>query len=391
MKTLEEKTQDFIETAADIMVGWIDISPIAKALAQAYLDGVADGAKQGESIEAAYQRGRDDMRAEILATLTGASRFLDPKVKATVEGVTHTVEPETKPDKPLFTIGGDVHGGGSSSDVEPPAPPTEPGMKAVPLPDGFFGVVDGGKVLVGDLNSLADAQKWIDEKDAPAPIEEASTREIGLPPTVFSMMQVILHDKPGLTAREVYAEILSLWPSQRDRFKKFDNFNANVSVGITDKRLTRDGEGRLKLTVKGEAYVPPPLTKRKPDPLARVEVTPEPKRDTPKFLPPPMTLPPVLEAAKHKFEHKGRTVMLTLPELRVAEAMVRAFQKNPGAHLDYNFIGLRGRGTGDSRARLSDRDWCSTLYTALHPKLASVGLDMQHHAPYGYQLQEIAA
>lgn len=85
------------------------------------------------------------------------------------------------------------------------------------------------------------------------------------------------------------------------------------------------------------------------------------------------------------FLYNGKSVDLGQAEWRVAECLKKAMGKG---HLDYNFLGMHGRGAV-SRAAVSDRSWCVEVIPIMSRKLKAIGLEAVHSPNFGYVMREI--
>jgi hypothetical protein len=197
-------------------------------------------------------------------------------------------------------------------------------------------------------------------------------RPSGIPST-FEMMQTVLTETPGLVARALVDEIgKRWWPGV-----EYSRISPEISTAVTSGRFNRDDDGRLTVSAFG----------------LKVE-TLQPKQRTASNL--PVTRPsvqvktvelPAKQAGfrEYSFTHGDKTVMLTKPELELTTALVRAMGKG---FLDYQFLGLRGRGATEARRHLPDKQWLSSIMPVLSTKLEPTGLTIAHTDGFGYVMRE---
>lgn len=351
----EMPPEEFMELASEIQLTWIDLTPIAAALQAEYQRGVADGAKQLDTAQleaAAYERGRAEMRAEIIKGLIGGGGSskpsqgfpLDMKLGAGggtnthVAVLPHPLAPEGRSEKALPAI--------------PPEPEPEPDavvieeIPKIPSKD--------------DLDEMA-------AKIAPPGTVHPHARPEGIPST-FQMFQIILREKPGqLTSRELIAEVASRWwPGL-----KFDRLAPEISTSVTKGRVHRDLDGKLTLTAKGDKI---DATDNRG--MARLGTQPpQPKQ----------ALVPKRRDDRRLFVvGGGKPPIPLLPaEWSFADALHKAMGKG---FVDVAFLAVKvwGHSRGsDNQARLAG------IMATLNPSLAEIGLRTEYHKGFGYVMKEI--
>lgn len=327
---------EFMERASNIAVTWLDLKPIAEALQAEYQRGLAEGAKDGTD---AYERGRADMRAEILATLTGSvvvKNQSGDKIELTRDGATITVGPVV-----ITALDPDVVRG-----LAPKTPTSEEmdeiAEKIAP-PDSL--IVEPGFGGGASVNA----------------------RPFGIPST-FQMFQIILREMPDkLTSRELVAEVARRWwPGL-----KFERLGPDISSSVTRGRIHRDLDGRLRLTEKGDkvdATDNRGMAKQGTQP-------PQPKQAA---LPQPRGGP-----GTRLFVCERRDpIPLLNAEWAVADTLYRAMGKG---FVDVTFLATKVWGSargGDTQAKIA------LLIDTLNPKLDEIGLKAEYHRGFGYIMKD---
>lgn len=325
----EKPREEFMEAAAIISMEWIDITPVAEALAEQYEKGFKAGVAavsiDQDVLRAEYQRGMDDCRDMLLARISEAKKDGPPR-------------------------------------VAPPEPPK----------------VDPPKQVRPD-------------RQAPHP-RVGARRPEGIP-TTFTMVQIVLKETAvKLTARGVMAEIEKRWwPDLGPSFLGPDisSFitmgrlarDADGTLSLTDKGATMVSAD-LRHGTKGEFQEPKPtvpeavkaIVEEKPKlPVVRVE---------PKKLVAPQPVPrspgqPV------KFDHGDKTTYLaTTREFVIASKLRNAMGKG---HVGEAYLASEVLGSNT----VSNRDVIKLACRGMNESLAAVGLKIEHFEGYGLLMQEV--
>lgn len=237
-------------------------------------------------------------------------------------------------------------------------------------------------------------------RPGPKPRDVESTRRPEGIPTTFGMIRDVLEEKPGLTAREVAAEMAKRWwPGLQ-----FKTIGPDISTGVSKFRLNRDADGRLTLTDRGRSLVSTDAR------VANVGTFPKKAEETirkgsaakgvdpaavmaiakieskPAAAPAPVVHKPLVRPppAGIKFEHNGRTTMLaTAREYSVVGKLRVAMGKG---HVPESFLASSVFGSDTENNRNIIRDVC----LGLNDRLAEVGLVVEHHKGFGLLMKEIA-
>lgn len=210
------------------------------------------------------------------------------------------------------------------------------------------------------------------------PASGCSQRPDGIP-SAFEMIRTVLTEEPGLTAKDIHARIEKRWWPGLTR----DRIGPDISTSIALGKLHRDDDGKITVTKIGaNAIVRAPRKE-----------TPPPRNPAPFSLPAKKVEGVDSNGSNQAdklfaFVHGERTVMLNKSELEMANALRRAMGKG---FLDYQFLGLRGRGTSQSRAAVPDKTWLSQSVPVLAAKLEPLGLQIDHTDNFGYSMKEIEA
>lgn len=292
--------------------------------------------------------------------------------------------------------------GEPSSTVEPPAP-KKPAPETMSTAAGaalLQGDVEAVKDLVPSAEQLDERARNIAAPPAPKSRErpgpkprdvESTPRPEGIP-TTFGMIRDVLEEKPGLTAREVVAEMAKRWwPGLQ-----FKTIGPDISTAVSKGRVNRDADGVLTLTERGRNLVStdarvanvgtfpkkaeakieskrsvlPTKSVRAPMPAVKPTLGPRPSQ--------PESKPAQLGI---KFEHKGRVAMLaTGREYSIAGKLRAAI----GQHIGVAFLASSVMGSDTENNRRIVRDVCDTM----NDRLASIGLHIAHYEGFGLMMKE---
>jgi hypothetical protein len=386
----ERVEEEFMEAAAEIAMEWFDITPIARALREAF--------ERGEKI--GFERGKDAYRDALLK-----------QIDARYSRNPNDMSIEKPVDKPLAAVG---DGKGAEQVAERPAEPTTSPRIRTDRPAGAR------------------------SPGAPRPKDIPST---------FTMIQTVLGEPTvsqgrGLTLQELADAIEARWWPGMHK----NSIAADISTWTTKGRFSRDADGKLLLTEQGRKVISTDnrlksVGPASEEPQAPVQASAEPTAEempaapepSPQAAPKPAMTPaeitdratalaarnravlprepvklpvpavrptegrrPVTPGARlgpppqgsgRPFLYKDKSVDLAQHEWRMAEALKRAMGRG---HLDYTHLGLQGRGAV-SRAAVSDKTWLSETIPVLSRKVGEIGLEVVHAENYGYVMREVQA
>lgn len=199
-------------------------------------------------------------------------------------------------------------------------------------------------------------------------------------PTTFAMFRAVLEDKPGLTADDLMAQIEArYWPGLNRNFLK-----PEVSTAVSQGKLLRDEDGRLRVSEKGAVVTSVDLRKNKSQPPQRMAKTEQAKPPVPAPSKPQqhhrVVVPNVTD-----FEHDGRVAMLDPKEYRVAVKMRAAIGRG---FLDFKFLAQAAL-MNEYNAKIDPQGFLVNLMATLNPKLAPLGLVAEKVPHMGYVLKAI--